>query len=73
MSCEGCKFYEGLYEGSATGYCHRHAPRPFVVAGGVDSAEWSFPTVSAIEWCGEFEQRPTLHAPDAANAADESA
>ena len=69
MSCEGCKFYECLYKGSATGYCKRYAPRPFVATNGTDSAEWTFPTVAAIEWCGEFEQRPTLLAPDAAPAA----
>ena len=45
MHCQTCQFFNS----SAT-ECRRYAPQPSEVSG---KADW--PTVSATDWCGEYQ------------------
>lgn len=50
--CETCKYFDDRGE---QGYCIRFPP---VYVGKPE--DWSFPKIYAIDWCGEWKEKPHL-------------
>lgn len=54
-TCEQCVFYNR--HNDREGACRRHAPQPYTGAARCAVAV-TWPTVPAIDWCGDFEPMP---------------
>jgi hypothetical protein len=50
--CDACLFFDHD-DGETNGWCHRHAPRPFVVANLGVRMVTKWPRVDADDWCGD--------------------
>ena len=57
-SCESCEYFipceVKLGRRGKDGECRRYAPRPLSGGSGEGWADWEWPTVGKLEWCGEY-------------------
>lgn len=57
-NCGACRWFDRIVE-RQTGQCKRNAPRPALTdlaARPLQYCTATWPSVSAVEWCGEFER-----------------
>ena len=57
LTCDNCRFFEGLSATSDIGECRRHAPHPVPRTDDLHY-DVAFPLTSFLHWCGEHQPTP---------------
>jgi len=64
--CNSCEFFEPWSvanhgpntkpNSGGDGWCHRYAPKPLHGGSGIGWSDWEWPSISAQDSCGEFQE-----------------